>query len=100
MLIRLVQPKNKESLTVVRPSGKDTLIRFEHPANALLPIFFTLLGILTLIKLLQYSKDWLPIVVILSGTDTLTKDEQPWNVPMFNTVNPVDILTLVIPEQL
>ena len=66
-----------------------------HPENAYPPIVVTLLGIFTLVRLLQPQKALFPIVVTLLGIFTLVRLLQPWNAQYPIVVTLLGIFMLV-----
>ena len=55
------------------------LVRLLQSSNAYFPIVVTLSGIVTLVRLLQFSNAYSPILVTLSGIVTLVRLLQPEN---------------------
>ena len=62
-----------------------TSVKLLHPSNADSPIVFTVLGILTLVSLVQFANP--PTVVTLSGIVTLEK-RHPANAFFFTVTTP------------
>jgi hypothetical protein len=72
--------------------GKVTPVKPEQPKNILVPIVVTLFGIVTLVKLVQFSNAEVLMVVneLLVGKVTLARLEQP-----LNALSPILVTLLV-----
>src|SRR5438128_1968947 len=108
MLVRPLHEENAELPTLVTLSGIVKLVRLVHQKNASSPMRMTVFGIVTAVRSFQKVKAYLarlpqsandesPMIVMLSGIETLTR-RHPKNVFAGIVVRPDPISTLVIAD--